>query len=150
MEYKFTNGKNPDFAYLCQELDKSLDEIVAGRFDRSQYCQYNQLNNIHDVIIVYDGSKPIGCASYKKYDLKIAEIKRVFIKPEYRGQGISKIMLRKLEENAKSNGFMEFILETGELLAASMKLYKSIGYKITPNYGPYIGMKDSICMRKTL
>ena len=150
MKYEYANGANQDFVYLCQELDKSLDEIVAGKFDRSQYSPFNQLNDIHDVIIAYDGDKPIGCASYKRYDLVIAEIKRVFIKPEFRGQGISKIMLRKLEERAKNQGYKEFILETGELLETSMKLYKSLGYVITSNYEPYIGMEDSICMKKYL
>jgi Predicted acetyltransferase len=150
MEYRFTDGANRDFVLLCQELDEYLDALVGSKFDRSQYIPYNQLDNIHDVIIVYTQDEPVGCASYKKYDLRTAEIKRVFIRPGYRGRGISKTMLGKLEKRAKEQGYKELILEAGELLEVAMKLYQSLGYEITPNYAPYVDMPDSICMRKYL
>ena len=150
MEYKFADGSNADFILLCHELDDYLDELVGNKFDRSQYIPFNQLDDIHDVIIAYDKGKPIGCASYKKYALEIAEMKRVFIRSSHRGQGISKVMLRELEERATAQGYTEMILESGEPLEVAMILYKSTGYEIIPNYGQYTDMPDSICMRKYL
>ena len=150
MEYRFTDGSNIDFALLCYELDEYLDELTGGKIDRSQYIPFNQLDDIHDVIIAYNRGEPVGCASYKKYDFGIAEMKRVFIRSSYRGQNISKIILKKLEKRAIAQGYREMILESGEPLAVAMKLYKSIGYKIIANYGQYIDMPDSICMRKYL
>jgi N-acetylglutamate synthase and related acetyltransferases len=150
MEYRFADGSDADFALLCAELDECLEELVGGKFDRSQYTQYNQTDDIHDVILVYDQNEPVGCASYKKYDSEPAEVKRVFIRPQYRGQGISKIMLKKLEMRAVEQGYRAFILEAGELLVSAMKLYEVLGYVIVPNYGQYAEMPDSICMRKYL
>jgi len=150
MEYKFANGSNADFILLCHELNAYLDELVGNKFDRSPYIPFNQLEDIHDVVIAYHQAKPIGCASYKKYDDGVAEMKRVFVRSGYRGKGISKTMLKKLEERAIGQGYREMILETGEPLEVSMKLYKSNGYEIIPNYAQYIDMPDSICMRKYL
>lgn len=42
------------------------------------------------------------------------------------------------------------ILESGEPLTAAMRLYRSMGYEVIPNYGPYVGMPESVCMEKKL
>jgi len=150
MEYKFTDGVDNDFAILCEELDASIDELVGNKFDRKPYIQYNQRDDIRDVIIAYNQNELIGCASYKKYEQETAELKRVFVKATYRGQGVARKMLEELESRARHQGYKTMILETGEMLADSMKLYKSFGYVIIKNYGQYAGMADSICMKKVL
>lgn len=73
----------------------------------------------------------------------MAEVKRVFVKDSYRGQGISKELMRLFEERAKERGYARFILESGEPLTAAVGLYHSIGYTVIPNYGEYKCMKDS-------
>ncbi len=55
-----------------------------------------------------------------------------------------------LEEKGQSEGYIYFILESGEPLVAAMELYRSIGYEIIPNYGQYKDMPDSVCMRKKI
>ncbi|WP_196601011.1 GNAT family N-acetyltransferase [Pectinatus frisingensis] len=150
MRFEYTDGRNEDFIGLCHSLDDFLNNLVGGEENRADYIPYNALDDIHDVIVVYDEDNPIGCASFKKYDNKCAEIKRVFIKEKYRGKGISQKLMAKLEGLAKNQGYSFFILESGEPLVAAMKLYYSIGYKVISNYGPYVDMKNSICMRKAL
>ncbi|HAH62047.1 MAG TPA: hypothetical protein DCL73_08115 [Treponema sp.] len=145
-----TDGTNEDFVELCRLLDENLDEIVGKKFQRSQYVQYNTLENIHHVLIAYDGTKAIACGSFKEYDGENAELKRVFVRKEYRGQGISKTIVLSLEQWALSGGFSRMILETGEPLATAMSLYRSLGYAVIPNYGQYRCMKNSVCMEKNL
>ena len=150
MRFERTNGKNKDFIELCHGLDDFLNELVGGEENRAKYIPYNTLNDIHDVIVVYDGDIPVGCVSFKRYNAECAEVKRVFIKEEYRGRGISKELMELLEERGKGCGYTYFILESGEPLEAAMALYRSIGYEVIPNYGQYKDMPDSICMRKKL
>ena len=145
-----SEGGNPDFVELCHELDIFLNELVGGEEKRAEYIPYNQLNDIHNVILAYDYNTPIGCAAFKKYNNECAEVKRVFLKPEYRGRGISKKLMAQLENVAKAKGYRYLILESGEPLVAAMALYKNIGYVTIPNYGTYIDMPDSICMKKKL
>lgn len=73
---------------------------------------------------------PVGSASFKKYDEECAEVKRVFIKQEYRGRGISKKLMELLEDAARKKGYRYLILESGEPLVVAMALYRKIGYEV--------------------
>lgn len=150
MRFIYTDGGNSDFIGLCHSLDGFLNELVGGEEKRAEYIPYNRLDDIHDVIIAYDDAIPVGSASFKKYDDECAEVKRVFVKQEYRGKGVSDKLMELLEGAAREQGFRYLILETGEPLVAAMALYKKIGYEIIPNYGQYKDMPDSICMKKKL
>ncbi len=150
MRFRYTNGRNSDFISLCHSLDSFLNEVVGGEEKRAKYVPYNSLDDINDVIVVYDGGNAIGCASFKKYNAECAEVKRVFIKKEYRNQGLSRALMKKLEGVAKNQGYTSLILESGELLVSAMSLYRHIGYVVIPNYGQYKDMADSICMKKKL
>lgn len=150
MRCEYTDGSNPDFAELCRQLDHNLDELVGGFEQRKNYVQYNTLENIHDVILFYDDDKPFACASFKYYEEGVAEMKRVFIRKEYRGQGFAVELVRTLEATAREKGFQKMILETGKPLFAAIKLYQKMGYRIIENYGQYKNMALSICMSKDL
>ncbi len=139
-----------DFSEVCRLLDIDLDELVGNAFDRSQYIKYNQTANIHDVVLVYDGENLVGGGGFKFYDEESAELKRVFIKKEYRGRGLSRELLYRIEALAKIKGYRYMLLESGELLVDAMALYRRAGYKEISNYGQYIDMTDSICMSKKL
>lgn len=150
LRFIYTDGNNSDFIELCHCLDDFLNKLVGGEENRASYIPYNKLDDIHDVILVYDNDIPIGCASFKEYDNECAEVKRVFIKMEYRGKGISKELMKRLEDIARKKGYCYLILESGKPLVAAMALYKKVGYRIISNYGQYRDMPDSICMKKKL
>ena len=150
MHIEITNGKDIRFINLCQQLDEFLNDIVGGEKQREQYTPYNTLEDIHDVVLVVEGNRAIGCGSFKKYSDQIAEIKRVFVKDDYREQGIGRKIMEALEVRAKEEGYNTLILETGEILRGAMKLYEGLGFKRIANYGPYVEMPESICMEKVL
>ncbi|WP_343208645.1 GNAT family N-acetyltransferase [Anaerolentibacter hominis] len=150
MRFEYTDGSSTEFVELCGLLDDFLNALTGGEEKRQEYIPYNRLDDIHDVIVVYDNDIPVGSAGFKKYDDDCAEVKRVFIKPEYRGKGISNKLMEVLECNARKQGYHYLILETGEPLIAAMALYRKIGYKVIPNYGQYKDMPDSVCMKKKL
>ena len=148
--FEKTDGTDPVFVKLCERLDEQLDEMVGKKTQRAQYNQYNGLANIHDVIVVYDGKKAIGCGSYKAFDEETAELKRVFLDDDYRSNGIAKELIRRIEADARMAGYRFMVLETGGHMEAAIRLYTKSGYKIIPNYGPYVDMPQSICMHKKL
>ncbi len=148
MKIVYTDGKNVSFIELCEMLDDNLNEIVGGEKQREQYIQYNTLEDIDDVVLIYDDEVPVACASFKFYDEYTAEVKRVFVRKEYRGKGISKQLMSELEKRAKNKGFLKLILETGAPLIEAMALYKKMNYKVIENFGQYKDMQDSICMQK--
>ncbi len=150
MRFEYTDGSNQDFIKLCHELDEFLNRLVGGEENRSEYIAYNQLEDIHDVIVAYDGMVPVGCASFKHYSDEQAEVKRVFVREVYRGSGIAEKLMEMLEAAAEKKGYHCLILESGEPLVAAMMLYRKLGFQIIPNYGQYKDMPDSVCMGKAI
>ena len=150
MELRYTDGTNPDFVLLCSLLDAHLNTLAGGEKDRAEYVPLNQLDHIHDVFVVYDSALPVGCASFKKYEEGTAEVKRVFVREEYRGSGLSRQLMQAVEETARQQGYTSLILETGKPFVPAIALYTNMGYRMIPNYGPYIGLSESVCMRKEL
>lgn len=124
MVFKVMDGKDPDFIKLCTLLDDALNKLAGHIIDRSKYVQYNMTEKIHDVIIAYDGAFPVACAAFKHYEEDVAEIKRVFVREDYRGRGISKSVMTLLEASAIAKGYKTLILETTAPLVQSIGLYK--------------------------
>ena len=149
MRFVYTDGSSLDFMELCHELDDFLNELVGGEENRAEYILYNQLDDIHNVVVTYDDI-PVGSVSFKKYDDECTEVKRVFVKEEYRNKGIANELMELLENTAREQGYRYLILESGAPLVAAMALYRKIGYKVIQNYGQYRDMPDSICMKKKL
>ncbi len=145
-----TSGENPDFIQLCRLLDANLEELVAGAFNRDKYSQFNQLDDIRNAVVLYVDEEAAAGGAFKQYDNTTAELKRVFVRKEYRGRGLSKALLSEIEIMAMEDGYKRLILETGELLKASMALYSGFGFEIIESYGQYKGMPESICMGKML
>ncbi|MDR3293191.1 MAG: GNAT family N-acetyltransferase [Clostridiales bacterium] len=150
MEYTETEGSNADFLLLCRLLDEHLDRAVGGAKNRAQYIPYNLADGIENVILAYDGKTVVGCAGLRRYGGECAELKRVFVRAEYRNSGIGKELITRIAERAKSLGFKKLILETGEILKEATTLYRTCGFYKTENYPPYTETTDSFCMEKIL
>lgn len=150
MIIKNTKATDTDFVELCHQLDTYLNDLVGGEKNRAEYIPYNLLTEINNVVIAYENDVAVGCASYKDLSENTAEVKRVFVQEEYRGRKIAKHLMLALEERARQQGFYFFVLETGEPLVSATKLYLNLGYRAIDNYGPYIDMPESVCMKKEL
>lgn len=150
MEYKRTDGRNKDFIENCRLLDIDLDRRVGRIIKRDKYKKFNGLDEIRHAIVVYQGDMPVGGGAIRRYDGENIELKRVFVHTEYQGQGIGSRLVSLLIDWAVELGYKRMILETGELLAESCAVYGKLGFKIIPNYGPYVNMPESLCMAKDL
>ena len=142
-----TNSNNSDFQKLTRLFDDYLVEIDGD--EKDFFAQYNQIY-IDNVIVCYEDEIAVGCGAFKEYEPTVAEIKRMFVLPEKRGKGIASTVLNALEIWAKENGFQDAILETSNQLTNAISLYQKSGYEIIPNYGQYIDVESSVCMKKIL
>jgi len=147
-ELKRTNNQNPDFLYLIPLLDKDLR--IRYQALQNIYDQHNVIVNVDTVVIAYADGRAVGCGCFKQFNDSSVEIKRMYVKPEYRRQGISSAILNELESWALESGYLGAVLETGNRQEEAIALYKKQGYVIIPNYPPYEAMETSICMKKRL
>jgi|688.fasta_scaffold322520_2 GNAT superfamily N-acetyltransferase len=143
-----TDSDDPDFRYLVSMLDEKLEEINGA--DHSFYSQFNLLDKIRNVVLVYDHEKVISCGAFKKFDEDTIEIKRMFTEPMYRGRGMAGLVIDELESWAKESGYSKAILETSIKLESAIKLYNKKGFSRINNYGQYKDDLSSICFMKNI
>lgn len=143
-----TTSKNIDFQTLVTQLDVHL-AILDGD-EHAFFSQFNGLENLKNVVIYCIDNKAVGCGALKKIDSQTAEIKRMFVHPDYRGQTIASKILSELENWAKELKFSHLILETGKNNPDAIALYKKLSYSQTENYAQYKGVESSFCMKKTI
>jgi GNAT superfamily N-acetyltransferase len=143
-----TTSENIDFVTLVAALDKSLWERYPEL--KSNYWGNNILEINPNVIVIHLDGKAVACGCFKKYDKEAIEIKRMFVLPEGRGKGLAIRILQELELWAAELGYSFSVLETLSKQQEAIGLYQKVGYAIVDNYEPYIGLKDSICMKKKI
>lgn len=146
--FERTNSDNVDFQNLVKLLDEDLHKQNGE--DHAFYAQFNKIANIRHVVVCYIDQNPIGCGAFKAYDQNKVEIKRMFVKPEYRGKGIGLKILKELELWAAELNYSGSILETGKKRLEAISLYQKAGYTIIKNFGQYENVENSVCMAKDI
>jgi len=141
-----TNAAHDDFIVLVKLLDADL--AVRDGKDHNFYAQFNKIDTIPHVIVVYDEDIPVGCGAMKEFENDAMEIKRMYVLPEKRNKGIATLILRELEIWAAELSYLRCVLETGRKQPEAISLYTKNGYKIIPNYGQYAGIDNSVCFEK--
>ena len=87
------------------------------------------------LFIAYDkNEKPVGCFGVREINDSICELKRMFIKMEYRGRGLGRAMMRKAIENAMYLGYQKMRLDTLASMKEAIGLYMSFGFYEIPAY----------------
>ena len=145
-ELKRTNSENKDFINLVKHLDAYL-KIMDGD-EHDFYNQFNNIDVLNNVVVVFVDKKPVGCGAIKEFDETSVEVKRMFVLSEKRGKGIAQKILQELEFWAKELGYKKCVLETGKRQVEAVKFYTKFNYKKIENYGQYKGIDNSICFEK--
>lgn len=80
----------------------------------------------------------------------VAEIKRMYVRPEARGTGVAVAVLRRLEVEAAGLGVTRLVLETGTSQPDAIRFYEREGYLPTPKFGAYADSGLSLCFGRDL
>ena len=143
-----TNSDNPDFKSLVALLDEDL-KIRDGE-EHAFYSQFNSITKIKWALVAFMDNRPVGSGALREYATDTVEIKRMFVLPEYRGKGVARAMLDELQKWAGELNFDSCILETGKNQPEAIALYLSTGFTPIPNYGQYLKVENSVCMKKLI
>ena len=145
---KRTDSDNKDFIELVKHLDADLAKRDGD--DHPFYAQFNKIDKIKHAVVAYENDTPVSCGAIKEFSPNIMEVKRMYTLPDCRGKGIATQILVELEKWAAELSCEKCILETGKRQTEAVALYKKNGYRLTPNYGQYAGIENSLCFEKEL
>ncbi len=84
-------------------------------------------------LVLFDNS-PIGCIALRKIDEVNCELKRLYIKPQYRGKNIGSTLIKLVTDDAKEIGYKHILLDTLPFLTTAIDLYKKLGFYVIESY----------------
>lgn len=97
----------------------------------------------------YDGMAA-GCGGIKLFGTEYAEVKRMYVRPQFRGFGLGKRMLEHLAAYTTQHGITVLRLETGIHQTEAIGLYERFGFQRIPPFGDYFDDPVSLCYEKRL
>jgi putative acetyltransferase len=139
----------PDATALVAELDAYL--IPQYPLESHHGLPVEQLIEAKVAFFVLrsDGA-PAGCGGVQCFGDEYAELKRLYVRPLFRGNGLGGILLRHLEGYSRTQGIGIIRLETGILQREAISLYEKSGYRRIPPFGAYLEDPLSIFYEKRL
>ncbi len=113
VEYSHIKGAESCFV----SFDKELNDL-AGYYSGGA------------ILVGFEDDKPVACVAIRKISDETCEGKRLFIKPEYRGKGYARVMIKAMTDKASELGFKEVVFTTKpEVMSVGYGLYKRMGFE---------------------
>ena len=128
---------DPSSLALVQAMEDEIDELYHDRSGsvRSVTAEPDEMRPPDgDFLVVVHEGRPVGCGGLKRLDDDVGEIKRMYVAPDARGRGLSRMLLEALEDRARELGFTIARLDTGDRQPAAQRLYEGAGYRRIPRY----------------
>ncbi|WP_380283847.1 GNAT family N-acetyltransferase [Kitasatospora purpeofusca] len=154
IEIRITGFGHPDAQLLAAEVQQEyvrrygeadLTELHPEHFDPPAGL----------FLVAYLDGVPVACGGWRAKRAAAfgirdtdAELKRMFVRPQARGRGLARVVLRHLERTAAEAGRTRFVLETGTEQPEAVALYASEGYAAIEKFGLYREHEQSICLGK--
>jgi carbonic anhydrase len=86
------------------------------------------------LVLALMDDRAAGCAALRRFDDRRAEAKRLYVRPEFRGQGVGRALLGWVIAEARGMGYRELVGDTISQMAVALAMYDRAGFERT---GPY-------------
>ena len=133
-----------DAILLITELEAHLEQFYPSE-SRHGFSVEKLLAEEVAFFVLRANGAPASCGGVRLFGSDYGEIKRMYVRPEFRGQGFGKRMLRHLADYAQARGIDLLRLETGIYQREAIALYESIGFRRIPPFGSYTDDPLSLC-----
>jgi GNAT superfamily N-acetyltransferase len=125
-----------DAAALIAELEACLDPLYPPE-SRHGYSVEKLIAEGVAFFLIRVNETPAGCGGIQLFGAEYGEIKRMYVRPSFRGQGLGRRLLEHLADHAREHGVERLRLETGIHQHAAIGLYERMGFEPIPPFGTY-------------
>ena len=137
-----------DAIQLIDELQTHLNGEMYPAESRHGYSVDKLLRERVAFFITRHDDTPAGCGGLRLFDAEYGEVKRMYVRPQYRGLGLGKFMLDHLSVYARERQVSTLRLETGIYQTEAIRLYERYGFKRRGPFGEYKADPLSIYFEK--
>jgi GNAT superfamily N-acetyltransferase len=145
-------AERPDTAdsiTLITELEAHLEPLYP-RQSRHGLSVDRLLAEAVAFFLLRSDGMPAACGGVKLVGTDYGELKRMYVRPRFRGQGLGTLMLDHLAHYTRAQGVGLLRLETGIHQRAAIRLYEGAGFRRIPPFGPYTDDPLSLYFEKRL
>jgi DNA-binding MarR family transcriptional regulator/GNAT superfamily N-acetyltransferase len=129
------------------ELARRVGGIGADAFSLPDPAAQSYRPPYGCFLVAWSDELPVACGSLRLIDTATAEVKRVWVHPSARGQGLARRMMSALENEARALGYSRLRLDTNSALTEAVALYRAMGWTEIP---PYTAPPADIWLGKAL
>ena len=138
-----------DAVALIAELDDVLTALYPAESRHGLSVQRLIAEGVAFFVLRSDGV-PASCGGIKLVGTDYGEVKRMYVRPQFRGSGFAKLILNQLADHARAHGVSLLRLETGIHQKEAIGLYEGLGFRRIPPFGPYQPDPVSLCYEKRI
>jgi ribosomal protein S18 acetylase RimI-like enzyme len=122
---------------LFREYVASLAEDISFQDFEAEFAglpgKYARPTGV--VLLARDGDEAAGAVAYRMVEPGVCEMKRLYVRPAFRGRGLARDLANELIEDARSCGYRTMLLDTLASMAAARALYRDLGFvPVAPYY----------------
>jgi len=139
----------PDALRLIDELQTHLESFYPPESQHGFSVGRLIKEGVAFLVLRVDGAAA-GCGGIKLFGSEYGELKRMYVRPEFRGHKYGELLVDHLAEHARANGITLLRLETGIHQQAAIRLYERVGFRRIPPFGPYTDDPLSRCYEKSI
>ena len=132
-------AERPDTADAMLLIDE-LEAYLAPQYPAESRHGYSVEKLIRQQVaffVMRQDGVPAGCGGVQLFGTDYGEVKRMYVRPQFRGQGLAKLMLNRLAEHTLQYGVSVLRLETGIYQTEAIRLYEQWGFRQIPPFGEY-------------
>jgi DNA-binding MarR family transcriptional regulator len=142
MSFDAVDPESDDAIWALQQYFAELDRRFPTGFDpgnalRGDAPAYRSPNGVF--VVVHSDGEPAACGAVQRVDETTCEIKRMWVRPEWRGVGLGRRLLEHLEQRCRDLGGARVLLDTNSVLTEAISMYQRAGFRSTERYNdnPY-------------
>jgi ribosomal protein S18 acetylase RimI-like enzyme len=140
---------SPDAVQLITELQTHLESLYPPESRHGFSIDRLVAEGVPFFVLRADG-QPAGCGGIKFFGREFGELKRMYVRPQFRGAGYGELLVTHLANHARAHGIPLLRLETGTHQLAAIRLYERVGFKRIPPFPPYFEDPNSRCYEMAL
>ena len=100
------------------------------------------------LLIAIDDGNVIGAIALRAVDAETCEAKRLYITPAHRGGGVSRILMQRVMDEARSIGYRRMVGDTMPVMTQALAMYDRMGFRRIDGYPG--STEGAICIEFTL